>query len=377
MAPLTPGSVREKITEKKGSLFWRNVTVGFKVANVDAPWEYTEEPHVQRRQEILKKYPEVKKLFGYDPMVAVFVSGTVATQLVLAYLVRDAPWPILIPLTWIISGTLNHSLGGAIHEIGHNLAFGHKHPLANRALGMLANIPMAVPLSVTYKKYHSDHHRYLGHDTLDVDIPSVIETKLFRHWTTKLLWLTIHPLIHGVRPFLKNPVPLLLLEVINFFVQITFDIGVLYFLGPRSLFYLLVGTLLSLGLHPLAGHFISEHYLFWKGQATANYYGPLNFFIYNLGYHIEHHDFPYIPFRRLPQLQSIAPEFYNDIPYHTSWCRVLWDFIFRDDMGPHARAVGYLPQGVDEDDMVRLAAKAKAEKHSSSNGVENGGKKIS
>jgi hypothetical protein len=41
---------RERITEKIGSLFYRNVTVGFKVENIDAPWEYTEEPHVRRRQ---------------------------------------------------------------------------------------------------------------------------------------------------------------------------------------------------------------------------------------------------------------------------------------------------------------------------------------
>jgi sphingolipid 4-desaturase/C4-monooxygenase len=113
-------------------------------------------------QEILQKYPEVKKLFGYDPMVGVYVSATVLAQFVMAWLVRDASWQVLIPLTWIISATLNHSLGGAIHEIGHNMAFGHKRPLANRALGMLANLPMAIPMSVTYKKYHADHHRYLG-----------------------------------------------------------------------------------------------------------------------------------------------------------------------------------------------------------------------
>jgi sphingolipid 4-desaturase/C4-monooxygenase len=151
---------------------------------------------------------------------------------------------------------------------------------------------------------------------------------------------------------------LLGLEVLNFFVQIGFDLLVLYTLGVKSFVYFLVGTLLGLGLHPLAGHFISEHYLFWKGQATSNYYGPLNFLIYNLGYHIEHHDFPYVPFRKLPELRRIAPEFYEGIPYHTSWCKVLWDFIFRDDMGPYARAVGYLPQGLNEDDMEQKAKEA-------------------
>ena len=111
---------------------------------------------------ILKKYPEIKKLMGYDPMVAVYVSIEVFGNIALACLLQDASWHVIIPMAWVVSATINHSLGGAIHEIGHNLAFGHNRPLANRVLGMFANLPMAVPLSVTYKKYHSDHHRYLG-----------------------------------------------------------------------------------------------------------------------------------------------------------------------------------------------------------------------
>ena len=189
------------------------------------------------------------------------------------------------------------------------------------------------------------------HDVQDVDIPTAFESRMFRHWTTKLLWLAIHPAIHGIRPFIKNPVPLLTLEVVNFFVQIGFDVLIYYFFGVKSLVYLLAGTAFGLGLHPLAGHFISEHYLFTKGQATSSYYGPLNFFIYNLGYHIEHHDFPYVPYNRLPEVRRIAAEFYDDLPYHTSWFKVLWDFVFRDDMGPYARGVGYLPQGMNEADV--------------------------
>ena len=36
--------------ERVGALFDRNITLGFKLDNLDAPWEYDEEPHVQRRQ---------------------------------------------------------------------------------------------------------------------------------------------------------------------------------------------------------------------------------------------------------------------------------------------------------------------------------------
>lgn len=348
--------MRERVKEKFGELFQRFVPLGFKLEHLDEPWEYSEEPHVLRRQAILKKYPEVKKLMGYDRTTAVIVTLEVLLQLVMCYLIRDASISTILITGYIISATINHSLGSAIHEIGHNLAFGHKYPLANRALGMLANLPMVVPMSVTYKKYHADHHRYLGHDTIDVDIPTVIESYLFRHPLTKMFWLLMHPIIHGLRPYFKNPIPVLQLEIVNFICQLTFDAAIFYIFGFRSLGYLVLGTFFGLGFHPLAGHFISEHYLFTKGQATHSYYGPLNPILFNVGYHVEHHDFPYIPFTKLPELKRIAAEFYDPLPYHTSWVKVLFDFIFDRDLGPHARGIGYLPQGMNEEDILKKAS---------------------
>lgn len=58
------------------------------------------------------------------------------------------------------------------------------------------------------------------------------------------------------------------MEILNFIIQIIFDLLILYFFGVKSLFYLLGGFLMGLGLHPLAAHFISDHYVFNSKQET-------------------------------------------------------------------------------------------------------------
>eukprot|EP00953_Heterococcus_sp_UTEX-ZZ885_P005267 3311-Heterococcus_DN1.PRE.2 len=59
--------------------------------------------------------------------------------------------------------------------------------------------------------------------------------------------------------------------------------------------------------------------------------------ILNVGYHNEHHDFSKVPWTRLPEIKAAAPEYYNNLYYHTSVFAILLDFLRREDQGPHSR----------------------------------------
>jgi sphingolipid delta-4 desaturase len=112
---------------------------------------------------------------------------------------------------------------------------------------------------------------------------------------------------------------------------------VFHFLGGKALAYLPISSLIVMGLHPIAGHYISEHYVFREGQETYSYYGPLNLLAWNVGYHNEHHDFPYIAGSRLPRLRTMAPEFYDKLMSHGSWTATLWSFVTRPSLGGYSR----------------------------------------
>ncbi|MEY4926332.1 MAG: hypothetical protein RI894_768, partial [Bacteroidota bacterium] len=73
-------------------------------------------------------------------------------------------------------------------------------------------------------------------------------------------------------------------------------------------------------------------------QETYSYYGPLNFLALNVGFHNEHHDFPAVPWNNLPKIREMAPEYYNNLTYHTSWTKLWLKFIFDRNLSLYSRA---------------------------------------
>ncbi|XP_054826807.1 sphingolipid delta(4)-desaturase/C4-monooxygenase DES2 [Eublepharis macularius] len=311
--------------------------MGNRVTRTDFEWVYTDQPHKQRRKEMLAKYPSIKSLMTPDPSLKWIVTGMVLVQFLTCYLVKDLPWKWVLFWAYVFGGCINHSLTLAIHDISHNVAFGNCLIKWNRWFAVFANLPIGIPYSASFKKYHVDHHRYLSGHNLDADIPTDFEGWFFCTPFRKLILVIFQPLFYSLRPVFAYPKAVTLMEIYNVLVQLLVDVILYYFWGLKPLVYLVAGTLLCTGLHPIAGHFIAEHYMFWKGYETYSYYGVLNWMTFNVGYHMEHHDFPNIPGRKLPMVKKIAPEYYDSLPHHQSWFRVLWDFIFNKNFGPYLR----------------------------------------
>jgi sphingolipid delta-4 desaturase len=302
-------------------------------------WSETDEPHATRRHQILAAHPEIAELFTTEPLTFWLTLGIVCFQVSMAWSMRNVEWYTLLACTYIISGTLNHSLQLAIHELSHDLCWsGRYKDAANRLTAIMGNLATCIPSAQTFKPYHMDHHQYQGVDGIDTDIPHAIEVNYVTNTITKILWILAQPLCYALRPMLIKPKPFRLWEAINWICCFTFNFSIWYFMGTQSLTYLIGGTLLGLGLHPSAGHFIAEHYEFVSGVETYSYYGPMNFFNFNVGYHNEHHDFPRIPWSKLPLVRKIAPEFYDHLPcYHSYVTEVFWPYITNPELGVWSR----------------------------------------
>lgn len=190
----------------------------------------------------------------------------------------------------------------------------------------------------------------------------------------KAFFCTFQIFFYALRPIFIYTPPFTYIHLLNIIVQFAFDYALIHFCGGsyQPVLYLLWSSFFAGSLHPCAGHFIAEHYFFSRVPGggteslselkeqrhsaspsqspslsqkhppldpslippeTYSYYGPLNILTYNVGLHNEHHDFPAVPWTRLPELRHIAAEFYEPLPCHRSWVWVLWTFVLDKNVG--------------------------------------------
>eukprot|EP00729_Bicosta_minor_P001861 gene1861-24459_t len=331
MPPLSPD-----YSDAQTGVAWKGVYEerdGRKAVEEDFLWSTTDEPHATRRRVILAKHPAIKELMKPCPITKWKVLASVIFQLTVAYNMRGVQsWGVLLFFTYLVSGTINHMMTLAVHELSHNLGFKTRH--YNRYLAILANIPMGIPAAIQFKRYHLEHHKYQGEDMVDVDIPTDIEGKLFKSRPGKFLWMFLQPAFYALRPLFTNPKAPGKWEFINAGVIVACDYAVYSYAGFNGVFYLVAGTLLGMGVHPVAGHFGTR---------------PCPTMVPSTGSHLTSdtttstttfQTFQALGFTRhvMPGVvRQLAPEFYDTLPQYSSWSKVIFDYVTRADMSPYSR----------------------------------------
>ena len=251
-----------------------------------------DEPHIKRKQVILDHHPEIRNLYGTDWRTIPITILAASTQVILAYVwgkVYPDSWWLMVACAYVIGASITSLFGVIIHEATHNLA--HSSAWINRFVGLTANIGIPFPIFASFRRYHLEHHAYQGVLGKDPDLPLDWEVKFIRgNFFLKLLFLFFYPMMYVVRGAAMQKQPNRW-EIINAVFTITTDYTIYKTCGAKGLFYLFLSLWLGYGIHPGAAHFIQEHFTFDDGQETYSYYGSLNKFFMNIGYHNEHHDF--------------------------------------------------------------------------------------
>lgn len=287
-------------------------------------------PHAVNARRLLARHPEIRGLIGHNPWSIGVIAGLVAVQVATALLLAraDAAWWVVLAAAWTIGALADHGLWVMIHEAGHNLVFARRWH--NQLAGMAANLPILFPSYFDFARYHWRHHIGLGTMEDDPDLASEWEARLVGHGPLgKAAWLLLFPFVQGIRPFHLRPVQYVSGEaLVSLAVQIAFTAAMAWLGGATAILYLVLSLFFSIGLHPLGARWIQEHYTLDPSQETFSYYGFGNRLAFNIGYHNEHHDFPSVPWNRLPRVTALAPEHYGALRCHRSWVRVLGSFLF-------------------------------------------------
>jgi sphingolipid delta-4 desaturase len=299
----------------------------------------SQEPHRLRTKTIIQKHPEIRQLIGRNPYSFLYIVLIVLLQIILAFRLRDQSWWLILLVAYLAGAFANHALFVLIHEGTHNLIFEKR--AWNTLASILANLPLVVPTSVAFQRYHLKHHAFQGVYELDADIPNRWEARLVGSSALgKGLWLLLFPIFQATRPARLKEIKLVDgWSMLNLAVQLGFNVAVYILLGPKALLYLLFSLFFSIGLHPLGARWIQRHYLVAGEQETYSYYGLLNKLAFNVGYHNEHHDFPSVPWNNLPKIKQAAAEAYDPLASHRSWTRLLLQFLFDRKLSLFSRMV--------------------------------------
>lgn len=300
--------------------------------------------HDERRKQLLATHPEVRELVGHDPQSAIYVVALVALQFALAWQLSMAPWWLALVMAYAVGAFIAHALGVLVHDAAHDLIL--STPTANRLIAILANTPLLFPAAMDFRDKHLKHHAHLGEpDGADTQAPQTWDFKFVTNGLKRAIWHQMGPILtHSDAPTQRPS------KWILFNVAVSIVVGGLVFwaFGFKGLLYLGVSGLMAFGHHPVGVRRYGEHLTLKDGQPTTSYYGPLNALSFNVGYHVEHHDLPSVPWTRVKKLHAMAPELYRDLGFVESWTALLLQLTFKKGEGPDRYWLERKPKGLIE-----------------------------
>lgn len=290
------------------------------------------DPHIARRRELLRGCPEIAGLRAPSRWTLLPIAGLVTAQFGAAWLVRAAPWWQIVAIAWAAGAALAFGLLVMLHEASHgNIS---RSRAVNRLAAGFASLPLALPLAPRFLRDHHQHHRFVGDYEHDPGVPRTWEARLVdAGFLGTLVWFAILPFATALRmrsTYSRRTTPSCArATALLFAVQAVILTALVLLAGPGPLVYLIASLYFALGPHPLALRFVQEHAQTAPGTLTSSYYGPLNRLSWNLGYHVEHHDFPNVPWHRLPRLRAMMPQWYPASHAHPSRGRAFFAALYK------------------------------------------------
>eukprot|EP01133_Synstelium_polycarpum_P016998 gene16998-20228_t len=301
--------------------------------------------HWTRRKAISAKYPEVLNFPTTHPPTAVWVFILVAAMIISAKMLQNSSFLTILVVAYVFGATVSHALWVLIHELTHDLVL--ESSTMNSILLLISDLPHIVPAGISFRHFHRLHHSFLNEAYTDPDVPIPYENSILGHSIVgKAIWFCFYSIVIALRSAfypLKDQSPVGIWLFFNYVCNISFTYVMSQWVGTWGMVYLVLSSLMSVGflLHPLGARWIAEHFAVTQSeQETYSTYGLVNTLGFNIGYHNEHHDFVRVPWVYLPRLTEIATEFYQKgLRYHTSYFRVLYEFLKQDDFTFNSRVV--------------------------------------
>lgn len=322
--------------------------------------------HNDMRRAALKAHPELVQLAGTQPLTALALPILLAAQWGIAWLVSDSSVLIIALTAFFVGQLVYHSASSLIHETCHKLVFRSPAPKLGFDLA-LEFILTSYGKQLTYQHQHvTSHHPFVGEYDRDYEHEDICALQA-RQFVTRtrprlqrlltVLTLCVHALPLGsvflagkIMPPLyrwasgrpnRDPVarftgsaPSAAEARPYIAVSLLSNVTMLILLGPWALLYHIWSLSFFLGKLGVTnlGQSLCEHPGTDLVNPTRSTYGPLNWVLFNTGYHNEHHSFPAVPWTRLPKLHHIAPEVFYATA-ERSYVGAWWDHV-RDNFSP-------------------------------------------